>query len=397
MSFYFLTFLLLAAGALFTWWKPQYEENVYRGCWVVMTACLCFRFGQGTDYSMYHALYRTIPPVIDLQQGYICGFYPEMGWRLISAAFKIFHAPFWVFTMALGLGEMLLLHRFLKKYVPMKTAGLFMLYPVLFVTYMLSGLRQGLVLCIFLGVLLPFYMEKKWGRYIVGVLIASSFHRVGYAWLVLPIAYYLPLWAMTVLAGLSVLGGLILQIGAVQQFLVSLMPVYHLKQFLLEGDISVFATGERLVSFAVLYALYRRKRQRPGKEDKRMELLMKAYMCGVCFYMLMFGSAYYASRYGVIFKMVECALAVGMILDRTCAARLAAVFFFCLTLLMGCKNLNAMIPEGGYAEMGIYIWNFPYVSVFHQDKILDYMPYEAVVQKKYNDNIADQQLWMIEK
>lgn len=397
MSFYFLTFLLLAAGAAAVWFRPQYEEKVYWVCWSVMTACLCFRFGQGTDYSMYHALYRTIPPVIDLSKGYICGFYPETGWRLLCAAFKLFHAPFWVFTMALGLGEMLLLHRFLTKYVPMKTAGLFLLYPVLFLTYMLSGLRQGLVLCLFLGVLLPFYLEKKWVHYIIGVLLASSFHRVGYAWLVLPIAYYLPMWAMTALAGLSVLGGFVLQISAVQQFFVSLMPVYHLKQFLLEGDISVFATGERLISFAVLYTLYQWRKKTSGQEDRQMELLMKAYMCGVCFYMLMFGSAYYASRYGVIFKVLECALVAGMVLDRTCAAKLAAAFFFCLTVLMGCKNLNAMIPEGGYAEMGIYIWNFPYVSVFHQDKILDYMPYEAVVQKKYNDNIADQQLWMIEK
>ena len=109
MSFYFLTFLLLAAGTLCTWFRPQLEEKVYWVCWGVMTACLCFRFGQGTDYVTYHAIYETIPAAIDLSKGYICGFYPEVGWRLLSAAFKVIHAPFWVFTMVVGLMEMLLL------------------------------------------------------------------------------------------------------------------------------------------------------------------------------------------------------------------------------------------------------------------------------------------------
>ena len=159
MSFYFLTFLLLAAGTLCTWFRPQLEEKVYWVCWGVMTACLCFRFGQGTDYVTYHAIYETIPAAIDLSKGYICGFYPEVGWRLLSAAFKVIHAPFWVFTMVVGLMEMLLLHRYLTKCVQKKTAGLFLLYPVLFVTYMVSGLRQGLAVCIFLGVLVPLYLE----------------------------------------------------------------------------------------------------------------------------------------------------------------------------------------------------------------------------------------------
>ena len=57
-------------------------------------------------------------------------------------------------------------------------------------------------------------MERKWVAYVLGVLLAASFHRVGYAWLVLVVAYYLPLKGMAGLTGLSVIGGLTLQIGA---------------------------------------------------------------------------------------------------------------------------------------------------------------------------------------
>ena len=83
MSLYFLTFLLLAAGTLLTWFCPRYERQAYWACWGVMTACLCFRFGQGTDYVTYHAIYETIPAVIDLSKGYICGFYPEIDFRFV--------------------------------------------------------------------------------------------------------------------------------------------------------------------------------------------------------------------------------------------------------------------------------------------------------------------------
>ena len=144
MSIYLLVFLLLAAGTLLEYFRPQIKTYAYWICWAAMTGCLCFRFGQGTDYVTYQGLYETIPVAIDLSQGYVCGFYPEIGWRLLSAAFKVFGAPFWVFASILGLAEMLLLHRFVKRFVQGRTAGLFMLYPVLYLVYMVSGLRQGL-------------------------------------------------------------------------------------------------------------------------------------------------------------------------------------------------------------------------------------------------------------
>ena len=83
MSLYFLLFLLLAVGALAEWFLPHYEKQIYVVCLAAMTACVCLRYGQGVDYITYHALYETIPPVIDLSKGYICGFYPEIGWRLL--------------------------------------------------------------------------------------------------------------------------------------------------------------------------------------------------------------------------------------------------------------------------------------------------------------------------
>lgn len=397
MNLYLIVFLLLAAAVIAEWKWPEHEKKLYPVCWAGVTALLCFRFGQGTDYVTYHGIYETIPAAIDLSQGYICGFYPETGWRLISALFKLLHIPFQGFTMALGLADMLLLHRFLKKYVPMKVTGLFLSYPVLFFVYMVSGLRQGLAICIFLGVAVPFYLEKKWIRYVVTVLIAASFHKVGYAWLVLVIAAYVPMQGMLALAGLAVLGGAVLQIGAVQQFLVSLLPLYHVKQFLLDGSVSLFAVGERLVSFLVLLTLYIRRSRKEGGAEPEMELIMKAYMCGLCFYMLMCGNSYYASRYGVIFKVLECALVVWLIKERDCMARAAALFFFCLTLVMGVKNINAAVREGGYGELGVNILTYPYLSVLHMDKINEYFDYSETLAIIYENNIEDQRLWMLEE
>lgn len=398
MSLYFLTFLLLAAGVLLAWFRPRYEERIYWICWILASTCLCFRFGQGTDYVTYHALYETIPAAVDLSKGYVCGFYPEIGWRIVSAVFKAMHAPFWVFTMVLGLSEMLLVHRYLRKYVQNRTMGLFMLYPVLFITYMVSGIRQGLSICIFLGILVPFYTERRWGRYVAGVLLASTFHRVGYAWLVLPVASYLPVGVMAGFAGLSLLCGLVLQAGAVEQWLAGLVPVYHLQQFLLEGSVSWFALAERTLSFLILYALYVWYKREHAIVEKQTEDLLKAYMCGTCFYLLLCGSSYYASRYCAIFKVLEGAVLLSLIQWEKWIPKLAAVFFFGLTLLMGCKNLNAMIREGYWYDTAVVnIWNFPYISVFDRDEIKEYLPYEKLLWEIYGYNIEDQKLWMIEE
>ena len=417
MNLYLIVLLLLAAGAVLEWFKPKYQQKIFTVCWCVTTAVVALRFGQGTDYATYEGIYRTIPTVIDLSKGYICGFYPEMGWRLFCAFFKLFQAPFWTVTMAAAVIEMLLLGRFLKKYVPYQTTGLFLSYPVLIFVYMVSGLRQAMAICIFLGLVLPFYLEKKWIQYVIGVLIAASFHKVGYGWLVLVIAYYIPVWGMVALAGVAMAGGLFIQIPAVTKLILQLIPSYHMWRFLWDGTMSLFAIGERVVSFAVLLIFYGWFTRQREEVPRQIQLLFKVYSCGVCFYMLMCCNSYYASRYAAIFKVVECAVVTGfvaccrssedmMVTEKThigtgipfrkYVGTGVMAFFLCLTLLMGIKNLHAAVSEGGYDKLGVNLFTYPYVSVLNQQKINDYYDYQEKTDRMYEYNLEDQQLWMLE-
>lgn len=397
MNLYLTALFLLAAASLAEWKYPEYEKKLYLGCWLMLTALLCLRFGQGTDYVTYHAIYETIPVTVDLQNGYICGYYPEIGWRLISAAFKLLHVPFQGFAFALGLADMILLHRFLEKYVPWKVAGLFLACPVLYLVYMVSGLRQGLAVCIFLGIALPYYLERKWIPYVAAVLLAMSFHRAGAMWLLLVAVSYVPVRAMFCLAGLSAAGGLMLQIPLVQELILCLIPLYHMEQFLLGGDPSFFAIGERLVTFGVIAVLYCRRSHADEKADPETEAVMKAYTCGLCVYLLLLGNAYYASRFAVIFKVLEIMLAVRLTEHRDRIAKTAAVFFLFLTLLMGVKNLNAAVREGGYARQGVNVFTYPYVSLLWPERINDYFDYAKKLKEVYDYNIEDQILWITEE
>ena len=64
---------------------------------------------------------------------------------------------------------------------------------------------------------------------------------------------------------------------------------------------------------------------------------------------------------------------------------------------MSIKNLNAVIQQTYYYDPDIIkIWNIPYVSVFQKDAILQYYPYEERLKEIYDNNIEDQQLWVIE-
>lgn len=397
MNLYLIVLFLLAACSLAEWRYPEYERRLYLLSWTMLTVLLCLRFGQGTDYVTYHAIYETIPVTVDLSHGYICGYYPEIGWRLVSAVFKLLHIPFQGFAVALGLADMVLLHRFLERYVPQKVAGLFLAYPVLFLVYMVSGLRQGLAICIFLGIALPFYLEKKWIPYAAAVVFAMSFHKAGIAWLLLIVVAYLPVRVMSLLTALSLAGGAVLQISGVQELILRLIPLYHMRQFLQGGSPSLFAVGERLVTFLVIAFLYRRRYPADEEADRREEMVMKAYMCGICMYMLMLGNSYYASRFAVIFKVLEIMLAVRLIEDRDRIARMAAVFFLGLTLLMGVKNLNAMVKEGGYSRLGVNVFTYPYVSLLRPDRINDYFDYPEKLEEIYGYNIEDQMLQITEE
>ena len=74
MNLYLIALCLLAAGCLAEWKYPEWEKRLYLLCWLMLTTLLCLRFGQGTDYVTYHAIYETIPVTVDLQHGYICGY-----------------------------------------------------------------------------------------------------------------------------------------------------------------------------------------------------------------------------------------------------------------------------------------------------------------------------------
>ena len=71
-------------------------------------------------------------------------------------------------------------------------------------------------------------------------------------------------------------------------------------------------------------------------------------------------------------------------------------FFLCLTLVMGVKNLNAAVSEGGYDKLGVNLLTYPYVSVLNQQKINDYYDYQEKTDRMYEYNLEDQQLWMLE-
>ena len=69
-----------------------------------------------------------------------------------------------------------------------------------------------------------------------------------------------------------------------------------------------------------------------------------------------------------------------------------------VTLVMGIKNLNAMVYEGYYYQQnGVTLWTYPYISVFNQEKINDYFDYQDGVGNIYNYNVGDQELWRVEE
>ena len=66
--------------------QAKVSAKIFTVCWCVTTTVVA-PAGLDREQTMppMRGIYRTIPAVIDLSKGYICGFYPEMGWRLFCA------------------------------------------------------------------------------------------------------------------------------------------------------------------------------------------------------------------------------------------------------------------------------------------------------------------------
>lgn len=380
MSVYLVVWLVLC---LFTLKQSIAKETITVGqiefwlCFLVLTAMLVFRYGQGNDYFSYRYIYYRISDVAITFPNY--EEHGEIGYQLLCNVFRILHIPFEGFIAFVSILQITFLFQFFKCYQITSPFALLLAYPTLYLTYFVSGIRQGLAIVIFLGVLLPLLERQSYFAYIVGTLLCITFHTVSVVFLVLLVSVKIrKVSTLQILTVLAWLVGCILSTPEGQSLIMSL-GISKLNYYLGNGaNISLAAIAERLLFTGIITWLYL-KLCKLGKCSDRFRFAYSCYLMAMALYGGLLWNELVASRTASMLRFIEIYLLIyGIRQMRRGSRYLLIVILVAFETFMTVKNIQAAIDQGPYGQE-VTVATYPYVSVFNSQDIYKY----RLVPNKY--------------
>lgn len=368
MPLYHVVFLLLIIGAVVEHIKKQTPKRFFVFVFLVLTALLCFRFGQGTDYFSYAAIYHELPP--DPIAAVNSTVHSEAGWKVLCALFRAAGAEFPVFVFFLSVYMMAAFFRFLHLYGgERKLLILVLCFHTLYMSYFVSALRQAIMIATFLGFMLPWLLKRNYIRYYITAVALVFIHSVALVLLIVPIVKEINLKIRHLVAAVSIglLAGSLLSLIDIGQILQAFLPIVYLG----ESDVSFFALVERIATFAVVtvcYYLYLDGTE-PESDDPLL-VIYRIYAAGILLYGMLMWSPLISSRTVYVLKIVEVVL-FGACIGK-CKRLGPVVLLYCVLLssFMYVKNVDSYLEQADYQNASII--SYPYVSVFNQADIRYY-------------------------
>lgn len=335
---------------------------------LILSAMLIFRFGQGTDYFGYRYIYNQMS-----QNGFDFSVYKtvhgEIGYLLICNFFRILRIPFEGFVSCTATLEMVCFSRYAKKF-EINTPFIWVLaYPTLYMTYFVSAIRQGIVISVFLGILLPLLFKKNYKRYVFATILCMVIHSAAAVFLLIPLLIKVKkVENLQCFCALSWVIGIALIIPGVKKIIMALGIGginYYLKA---SANINVFSVGERLLFLFAVSMLYIYVCKN-NKLSFEYRLMYECYLLSMSIYGLFMGYNNIASRLGGVIRFVEICLIIWSVqMNVIKGKQILALLFVLFETLMFVKNINSYIKQGNYYNE-ITLLNYKYVSIFDEEAI----------------------------
>lgn len=349
--------------------KNKSSNALYIIASVALTAIACFRFGQGLDYTAYMTMYDVISKFDSLLSLFGSTIHGEKGFLFICYICSKSGMPFEIFVFGISIIEMLLLFRFIHIFSEHKTLSLLLSFHTLYLTYIFSALRQGLAICIFLGILLPLFIEKKIYKYVLGVFICSLFHSSSLI-LLLPIFTNKINFKNTQSVIIAttfcfLVGGL--SAPFTNLFLSNLTDFSEKRMNI---GISIFAILKRIGIGIMIIYLYKNIYSSESK-DKNIKPIYKIYIISLMLYGIFLGNSLVAARLSSFFECMEIIL-IPSAISKDAKNKLATISFsIIMASSMYFKNINEYIDRGHYYYF-VNVFNYPYLNVFNENAFTDY-------------------------
>ena len=391
---YYLILILLFIGVFAEFKEKETSKFLYVTIIIILGFLLCFRFGQGTDYLGYYAQYRNIPTKFSIFIQNHKNFHGEFGWLLMIFTAKRAGLSFEIFNFILSLTMILLIEKSLKKYSPLKNLSLLILFPTYYLTYCFSGIRQGLCLCLFLGIGLDLLFNKKYFRYILLIVLMSMLHRSVLVLLILPFIinfnfekYEKYLITIPILSLIFSYFGL---------FNLICKEVFGVNAYLVLS-ISIPAIIIRIVYYVIIKTLHAKVKKYNNAVERK---LYNIYTVGFYIYLGLSFAATLSQRLTMPMKAIEIILIpiqISIMHNNLKNKKIKKnknknkkilfdkrILVICASIIMivPCievyKNINSYLKQGDYYEKYNTI-DYPYISIFEKTRTCKYMK-----EVKYN-------------
>lgn len=361
MSLYIIVGIGLLLGTTNEVLKRKTNDIVYIALFSALLLMLVFRFGQGTDYFAYQYIYEKLPNQLSLKALNDSSIHSELGWKFLCVLFRKLGLHYRVFVAFIGSVTMFFLNSFIQKYCPFKVSALFIAYPTLFLTYICSGMRQGLVICAFLGIILDLYLKKKKWKLFIAVCLCASIHTASWVLLILLLDVIKDFIVKNerLIVFFSWIAGVSFSLLG---FNVSLFNRTFVNN---ESKVSYIAIAERLLTYIVIQILYDKYKQ-VNKKNELLDSIMYVYALGIIFFGITYAFPVVASRLCYFFKCTEIIICtIIMAADKYKNPEYSTMFFYiaALSIVMCLKNIDSYLSQGHYYS-DITVWNYPYNNIF---------------------------------
>ncbi len=343
----------LIATAIFQFFKPNTKINCLL-FWVsvgILTYMQVFRYGQGSDYWGYRAIYASAP----YRRGfpmywYTCDIHGEIGFKFLINIFTNFGIPpFWFYGL-FGTATIAFVVVSIKKNSVSENLSLLLFYPTFYLSYVLSGIRQAMVAAVFLVFALELLWKEKYLRYIVVIFLCASIHIMALFFLILlPVKWLKEKWIVFCVP-IVWLGGAIFALTPLHNLVSELTGLARLNTV----QLSIGGLAERTLMFGIISILYWF-----GKKEEKISFFYKIYGIGYLVAIAGMITAYGSQRITMPFKLVEILLVPMLLVDcsKMIYKRAGWGIVIGASLIMSLKNLQF------YSEK-YDAFTYPYISIW---------------------------------
>lgn len=380
--------VLAALVALSIWeWIQGPNKALYLLSVAGLFVLFALRYGQGQDYLNYLGIFQTIRP-LQMMPDYFSYAYNkvDIGFFYLVSFLRMLHCNYYMFIALVTGSSLLLIDRFIRKFSPLPLLSLTFFYAVYSITYMESGLRQLISLCLVLGWALPEWHRGGYLRAAVSILIAATMHSSAILLVaVLPLFFFREPQASfswnrprtLVLIGVAVAISVVVNFAPLQRVF-DIIPApfgpvlaYYYRT---TRNFSPLALVNRTVFVLLACTLAYRARERLSAKEW---FLLKFYLIGFFVYVMFMSIDLIASRTNVYFRIVEFALLPSLLYrNRDLGNKVVPVLagVVAMVAFIYYKDINAVMGFGQYYKTSPM--DYPYITIISPTDLMDarYIP-----------------------